>query len=210
MARYRDAVCRLCRREGMKLFLKGERCFTEKCAIERRSYAPGDHGRDRRTKMTNYGIQLREKQKARRIYGIMERQFRNYFENAAGSSGVTGETLLQLLETRLDNIVYRLGFAASRAQARQLVRHRHITVNNRIVDIPSYSVRPNDVVAVREKSRGLVPVQGAIEGVGKRGEMPDWIEVNEKTFSGRVTRIPSRESIPAPVQENLIVELYSK
>jgi len=210
MARYRDSVCRLCRREGLKLFLKGERCYTEKCAIERRTYAPGDHGRDRRTKLTNYGVQLREKQKARRFYGIMERQFRNYFETAAGSSGVTGETLLQLLEGRLDNIVYRLSFAASRAAARQLVRHRHITVNARIVDVPSYQVKPNDVVAVREKSRNMVPVLAAVEGIGKRSEMPDWLEVNEKTMSGRMTRIPSRDGIAAPVQENLIVELYSK
>jgi small subunit ribosomal protein S4 len=210
MARYRDAVCRLCRREGMKLFLKGERCFTDKCAIERRQYAPGDHGRDRRTKLTNYGVQLREKQKARRIYGIMEKQFRNYFATAAGSSGVTGETLLQLLETRLDSVFYRLGFAASRNQARQLVRHRHVTVNGRIVDIPSYRVKPNDVIAVREKSRQNVVIQAALEGVGRRGETPDWIEVNEKTFSGRITRVPSRDGIPTQVQENLIVELYSK
>jgi small subunit ribosomal protein S4 len=210
MARYRDAVCRLCRREGMKLFLKGERCFTEKCALERRQYAPGEHGRDRRVKLTNYGVQLREKQKARRVYGIMERQFRNYFSAAAGSSGVTGETLLQLLERRLDNIVYRLGFAASRAQARQFVRHRHITVNGRIVDIPSFELRPNDVVGVREKSRNLAPILAALEGVGRRGETPDWLEVNEKTFSGRITRIPSRDTIPTPLQENLIVELYSK
>jgi small subunit ribosomal protein S4 len=210
MARYRDSVCRLCRREGLKLFLKGERCYTEKCAIERRSYAPGDHGRDRRTKLTNYGVQLREKQKARRFYGIMERQFRNYFEKAAGSSGVTGETLLQLLETRLDNIAYRLSFAASRAAARQLVRHRHITVNGKIVDVPSFQVRPGDVVAVREKSRNMVPVLASLEGIGKRGELPDWLEVNEKMFSGRITRVPSRDGISAPVQENLIVELYSK
>jgi len=210
MARYRDAVCRLCRREGMKLFLKGERCYTEKCAIERRSYAPGDHGRDRRIKMTNYGIQLREKQKTRRIYGIMEKQFRNYFHDAASSSGVTGETLLQLLESRLDNIIYRLGFAASRSAARQLVRHRHVTVNGRIVDVPSAQVRPNDVVGIREKSRNMVPIQAAIEGVGRRAETPDWIEVNEKTMSGRMTRVPSRDLIPTAVQENLIVELYSK
>lgn len=210
MARYREAVCRLCRREGMKLFLKGERCYTEKCAVDRRTYAPGEHGRDRRIKLTNYGVQLREKQKARRYYGMMERQFRNYFRTAAGSSGVTGETLLQLLESRLDNIVYRLGFAASRAASRQLVRHRHITVNNRVVDIPSYQLRPNDVVAVRERSRSLVPIVAAVEGIGRRGELPDWLEVNEKTFSGRMTRVPSREAIAAPVQENLIVELYSK
>ena len=180
MARYRDAVCRLCRREGMKLFLKGERCFTEKCALERRQYAPGEHGRDRRIKLTNYGVQLREKQKARRVYGIMERQFRNYFSTAAGSSGVTGETLLQLLERRLDNIVYRLGFAASRAQARQFVRHRHITVNGRIVDVPSFELRPNDVVGVREKSRSLAPLLTALEGVGRRGETPDWLEVERE------------------------------
>jgi len=210
MARYRDAVCRLCRREGMKLFLKGDRCLTDKCSIERRQYAPGDHGRDRRTKLTNYGVQLREKQKARRIYGIMEKQFRNYFTTAASSSGVTGETLLQLLESRLDSIFYRLGFAASRNQSRQLVRHRHVTVNGRIVDIPSYRVKPNDVVAVREKSRQSVVIMAALEGVGRRGETPDWLEVNEKTLSGRMTRVPSRDGIPTQVQENLIVELYSK
>lgn len=210
MARYRDAVCRLCRREGMKLFLKGDRCHTEKCAIERRSYVPGDHGRDRRTKLTNYAIQLREKQKAKRTYGVLEKQFRNYFKKAAAASGVTGETLLQILETRIDNVIYRLGFGASRAQARQLVRHRHVTVNGRIVDIPSYNLKPSDVVAIKESSRNLVPVLAAIEGVGRRGELPDWLEVNEKTFSGRVTRIPSRDTIPTPIAENLIVELYSK
>lgn len=210
MARYRDAVCRLCRREGVKLFLKGDRCYTEKCAIERRSYVPGDHGQTRRTKLTNYAIQLREKQKAKRTYGVLEKQFRNYFKKAASSSGVTGEALLQILETRIDNVIYRLGFGASRAQARQLVRHRHVTVNGRIVDIPSYNLRPNDVVAIKESSRALVPVQAALEGVGRRGELPDWMEVNEKTFSGRITRIPSRDVIPTPIAENLIVELYSK
>ncbi|MCC6972083.1 MAG: 30S ribosomal protein S4 [Phycisphaerales bacterium] len=210
MARYRDAVCRLCRREGVKLFLKGDRCYTEKCAIERRSYVPGDHGQTRRTKLTNYAIQLREKQKAKRTYGVLEKQFRNYFKKAASSSGVTGEALLQILETRIDNVIYRLGFGASRAQSRQLVRHRHVTVNGRIVDIPSYNLRPNDVVAIKESSRSLVPVQAALEGVGRRGELPDWMEVNEKTFSGRITRIPSRDVIPTPIAENLIVELYSK
>lgn len=210
MARYRDAVCRLCRREGVKLFLKGDRCYTEKCAIERRSYVPGDHGQTRRTKLTNYAIQLREKQKAKRTYGVLEKQFRNYFKKAASSSGVTGEALLQILETRIDNVIYRLGFGASRAQSRQLVRHRHVTVNGRIVDIPSYNLRPNDVVAIKESSRNLVPVQAALEGVGRRGELPDWMEVNEKTFSGRITRIPSRDVIPTPIAENLIVELYSK
>ena len=210
MARYRDAVCRLCRREGVKLFLKGDRCYTEKCAIERRSYVPGDHGQTRRMKLTNYAVQLREKQKAKRTYGVLEKQFRNYFKKAASSSGVTGEALLQILETRIDNVIYRLGFGASRAQSRQLVRHRHVTVNGRIVDIPSYNLRPNDVVAIKESSRTLVPVQAALEGVGRRGELPDWMEVNEKTFSGRITRIPSRDVIPTPIAENLIVELYSK
>ncbi|HYV51173.1 MAG TPA: 30S ribosomal protein S4 [Dongiaceae bacterium] len=209
MARYRGPVCRLCRREGEKLFLKGERCQTEKCAIERRAYAPGQHGRDRRLRITPYGLQLREKQKARRIYGIMERQFRNYFQAAARMPGVTGENLLRILESRLDNLVYRMGFAPSRKSARQLVLHGHLVVNGRKVSIPSYQVRPGDVVSVREDSRNLPLVQGTIESRGGR-DLPDWLESNTRTLKGRFLRLPSRDAIPTTIQENMIVELYSK
>ena len=209
MARYRGPVCRLCRREGEKLFLKGDRCHTEKCAIERRAYAPGDHGRDRRIRVTPYGLQLREKQKARRIYGVMERQFRSYFKEAARLSGVTGENLLRLLETRLDNLVYRMGFAPSRPAARQLVRHGHFEVNGRKVSIPSYQVRPGDVVGVREEGRKIPLIQETLDGRGGR-DLPDWLETNSKTMKGRLLRHPAREAIPVTVQENMIVELYSK
>jgi small subunit ribosomal protein S4 len=209
MARYRGPVCRLCRREGEKLFLKGERCQTEKCAIERRAYAPGQHGRDRRLRITPYGLQLREKQKARRIYGIMERQFRNYFQAAARMPGVTGENLLRILESRLDNLVYRMGFAPSRKSARQLVLHGHLSVNGRKVSVPSYQVRPGDVVSVREDSRNLPLIQGTIESRGGR-DLPDWLESNIRTLKGRLLRLPSRDAIPTTIQENMIVELYSK
>ncbi len=209
MARYRGPVCRLCRREGEKLFLKGERCSTEKCAIERRAYAPGDHGRDRRLRVTNYGMQLRAKQKARRIYGIMERQFRNYFHEAARMTGVTGENLLQILETRLDNLVYRLGFAPSRPAARQLVLHGHFLVNGKKASVPSYRVRPGDVVSVQDGSRNLKLILETLEIRGGR-DVPDWLEANPKTMKGRLLRIPSRDLIPTTIQENLIVELYSK
>jgi small subunit ribosomal protein S4 len=209
MAVYHDAKCRLCRREGMKLFLKGTRCNTDKCAMERRGYAPGEHGKSRRVKETNYGQQLREKQKARRIYGILERQFRHYFTKAAHSKGVTGETLLQMLETRLDNVVFRLGFAPNRASARQLVRHGHVTVNGRKLDIPSSLVRVGDVVGLREKSRQLGVVQNALES--RKGQSsPEWLELNLDSMSGRILNIPTRASIPVPVNEQLIVELYSK
>lgn len=209
MARYRGARCRLCRREGEKLFLKGERCYTDKCAIERRAYPPGEHGRDRRPKITNYGLQLREKQKARRLYGIMERQFRNYFKTAARLPGATGENLLQILECRLDNLVYRLGFASSRPLARQMVLHGHFTVNGRKVNIPSYRGRAGDVIAVKDESRNLLPIENSVEGRGTR-DMPDWLESNTKALKGRLLRLPSREAIPVTIQENLIVELYSK
>lgn len=209
MARYRGPVCRLCRRAGEKLFLKGERCSTDKCAIERRAYAPGEHGRDRRIRITSYGLQLREKQKARRIYGILEKQFRNYFKEAARLPGVTGENLLQILESRMDNLVYRLGFAPSRPSARQLVLHGHFMVNGRKVSIPSYRVRPGDVISVREPSRNLPLIQGAVENRGAR-PMPDWLEANTKTMKGRFLRRPAREAIPITIQENMIVELYSK
>jgi small subunit ribosomal protein S4 len=209
MAVYHDAKCRLCRREGMKLFLKGTRCMSDKCAIERRSYAPGEHGKSRRAKETNYGTQLREKQKARRIYGVLERQFRNYFYKAAASKGVTGETLLQFLETRLDNVVFRLGFAPNRASARQLVSHGHLNVNGKPVDIPSYLVKAGDEVSLREKSRKLVVVQNSLEG--RKGQsVPEWLDLSVEKMSGRVLNIPTRASIPVPVNEQLIVELYSK
>jgi len=209
MAVYRDAKCRLCRRAGMKLFLKGMRCHSDKCAIERRAYAPGEHGKSRRIKETNYGIQLREKQKARRVYGVLERQFRNYFTKASVSKGVTGEVLLQMLERRIDNVVYRLGLAHNRAQARQLVLHRHFTVNGRIVDIPSFQMKTGDEVQVREKSRKLNVIQSSLEA--RKGQSaPEWLELNADNMSGRIVSIPTRDSIPTPINEQLIVELYSK
>ena len=209
MAVYQDARCRMCRRAGMKLFLKGARCYTDKCAIERRAYAPGEHGKSRRIKETNYGVQLREKQKARRMYGVLERQFRNYFEKAAESKGVTGEVLLQMLERRLDNVVYRLGFAVNRNQARQLVRHGHLLVNGRKVDIPSFLVKPGDEVVVREKSRKLTVIANSLES--RKGQTsPEWLELSPERLAGRVLNVPSRGSIPTPVNEQLIVELYSK
>jgi small subunit ribosomal protein S4 len=209
MATYRDAKCRLCRREGEKLFLKGSRCFTEKCAFERRGYAPGEHGRDRRSKETNYGQQLRMKQKARRIYGILEAQFRNYFEKAEQKKGVTGENLLLLLERRLDNLVYRLGFAPSRTSARQLVRHRHFTVNDRIVDIPSFQVRVGDEIRVRPGSKDSVAIQASLEA-NKGRETMAWLSLDTEKLSGRLLEYPTRGNIPTKVSEQLIVELYSK
>ena len=209
MAVYHDSKCRLCRRAGMKLFLKGARCFTDKCAIERRAYAPGEHGKSRRVKDTDYGTQLREKQKARRMYGVLERQFRNYFEKAARAKGVTGEVLLQMLERRLDNVVYRLGFAANRAQARQLVRHRHFMVNGRVVDVPSFLMRVGDTVQVRDKSRQLVVIQGALES-RKGSTSPEWLDLSTEAMTGRMLSGPTRDSIPTPINEQLIVELYSK
>jgi small subunit ribosomal protein S4 len=209
MAVYHDARCRLCRREGQKLFLKGSRCFTDKCAIERRGYAPGEHGKSRRVKETNYGQQLREKQKARRIYGLLERQFRHYFAKAAVTKGVTGEALLQMLERRLDNVVFRLGFAPSRSAARQLVRHGHFQVNNRNVDIPSYLVGAGDEVQVRERSRKLAVVLTSMEARKGQG-VPEWMQLSPEKMSGRVLNIPTRQAIPVPINEQLIVELYSK
>jgi len=208
VARYTGAVCRQCRREGLKLFLKGERCYTDKCAIERRNYPPGEHGQAR-PKFSEYSIQLREKQKLKRIYGVFERQFRRYFQMADRARGVTGETLLQILERRLDNIVYRLGFSTSRSEARQLVRHGHFRVNGRKVDIPSYLVRPGDVVTVRERSRQVARIQEALELAQRRG-VPDWLEVNAEAFSGTVKAIPSRSDLTMPINEKLVVELYSK
>ena len=209
MAVYHDARCRLCRREGIKLFLKGERCFSDKCAIERRGYAPGEHGKSRRVKETNYGLQLREKQKARRIYGVLERQFRGYFAKAERQKGVTGVALLQMLECRVDNVLYRLGMAPSRSAARQLVRHRHVEVNGKTMSIPSYILRPGETIAVREKSRNLPLVAAAVEKQKGRSA-PDWLEYDPDQFRGRVLMAPSRESIAVPVSEQLIVELYSK
>jgi len=209
MAVYHDAKCRLCRREGMKLFLKSTRCFSDKCAIERRGYAPGEHGKSRRAKETNYGLQLREKQKARRIYGLLERQFRNYFTKAAVAKGVTGEVLLQMLERRLDNVVFRLGFAGNRAMARQLVRHGHVRVNGHKVDIPSFLVKTGDQIAIRDRSRQLTIIQSSLES--RKGQAaPEWLEVNGDQLTGRVLSIPTRDSIPVPINEQLIVELYSK
>ena len=208
MARYTDPVCRLCRREGMKLFLKGDRCFKDKCAIERRNYAPGQHGR-RRSKVLGYGIQLREKQKVKRIYGLLERQFRTYFSRAERGNGITGENLLRQLELRLDNVVYSLGFASSRAQARQLVRHGHIEVNGKKINIPSYQVRKGDAIQVREKSRKNEQIRQSVETASGRG-VPSWLELNPEQFRGAVMDLPKREDIRLPIQEQLIVELYSK
>jgi len=208
VARYNDADCKLCRRERMKLYLKGTKCETPKCPIERRPYPPGEHGRAR-IKESEYLLQLREKQKARRIYGILERQFRNYYEAAARQRGVTGENLLRLLETRLDNVVYRAGFAGSRDQARQLVLHRHFEVNGKTVNIPSYRVRSGDVVTVRQKSRGLIPVQEAV-ALSEGRIIPTWLNVNKGELSVTVDDLPARAMIDTPVQEQLIVELYSK
>jgi len=209
MARYNGPVCRLCRREGMKLFLKGERCYTEKCAIEKRNLPPGQHGKSRKAKLVGYGVQLREKQKVKRIYGVLENQFRRYFEMADRTRGITGETLLQLLERRLDNVLYRLGLATSRAQARQLARHGHFTVNGRKVDIPSYQVKPGDVVGVRASSAQNPAIQHALEEVKGRG-VPEWLSFDPTAMAGRIASLPTREQINLPVQEQLIVELYSK
>jgi len=208
LARYTKSACRLCRRENLKLFLKGERCYTEKCAIERRNYAPGQHGQDRR-KFSDYGAQLREKQKVKRLYGLLENQFRNTFKEADRQKGITGEVLLFLLERRLDNIVYRLGFANSRNEARQLVRHNHFSVNQSKVNIPSYLVKPGDVIEVREKSKKVVRIQEALEGVARRG-VPQWLELDKDQMKGSVKSMPTREEITIPIQEKLIVELYSK
>ena len=208
MARHTESVCRLCRRENLKLFLKGERCYTDKCAIERRNYPPGQHGQAR-PKFSAYSIQLREKQKVKRIYGLLENQFRRTFAEAARIKGITGETLLILLERRLDSTTYRLGFASLRAEARSLVRHGHILVNGKRVNIPSYFVRVGDVVSVKEQSRQMTRVLSAMEGSQRRG-VPEWAEVDRDTFSGRIKLLPTRSDITMPINEKLIVELYSK
>jgi small subunit ribosomal protein S4 len=209
MARYRDAVCKLCRREGTKLFLKGDRCFTEKCAVDRRAFPPGEHGQGRRGKLSEYGAQLREKQKLRRTYGVLEQQFRAYFDRATRTQGITGEVLLQLLERRLDNALYRMGFAPSRPAGRQLVRHGHIRVNGRKVSIPSYRLRPGDVISVKEKSHQLPVVQEALKGAEMRPKVA-YMEVDRAKLVGTFLHLPARADIPTPVEEQLIVELYSK
>lgn len=208
MARYTGSVCRLCRCEGIKLYLKGDRCYSDKCAIERKNYPPGDHGQARR-RVTEYGVQLREKQRARRIYGILERQFRHYFKIAERQKGITGENLLRLLERRLDNVVYRLGFAASRAEARQFVRHRHFAVNGKRVNIPSYLVRIGDVIAVVEKSRDSTRLAELAEAAAHKTP-PPWLEVEIENMCGRVIGFPAREDIDVPIKGHLIVELYSR
>lgn len=208
MARYTDANCKLCRREGEKLFLKGTRCLSDKCAIDRRQYAPGQHGRNLRRKVSSYGIQLREKQKVRRTYGLLERQFHNYFKKADARPGITGELLLQMLETRLDNVIYRLGFAPSRKAARQLVRHRHFSVDGKTVDIPSFAVRPNQVIRVRDKSKKLDIIHAAMKQ-GRGDDLP-WLQLNKAALEGSLVEVPKRIEIPITANEQLIVELYSK
>ena len=208
MARYLGSVCRLCRRENIKLFLKGERCYSDKCAIERRSYPPGQHGQ-RRQKFSEYSIQLREKQKVKRMYGLMEKQFRGTFALAEKAKGITGEALLVLLERRLDNVTYRLGFASSRSDARMLIRHGHILVNGKRLSIPSYFVRAGDAVSIREKSRNIGRIVSAMDGAQRRG-VPEWAELDRDAYTGRVKVLPTRTEITATINEKLIVELYSK
>lgn len=209
MARYTDSVCKLCRREGEKLFLKGERCLSDKCAVEKRNYPPGEQGRKRRVKQSDYGIHLREKQKVRHTYGLLERQFSGYFERAEKAKGVTGETLLRILELRLDNVLYKSGFAPSMNSARQLARHGHITVNGKKVDIPSYQVKPGDIVTVKEKSRKLDAIKNSLEAVEHRG-IPRWLQLDKENMKSTVLEVPAREDIRAPIKEQLIVEYYSK
>jgi len=209
MARYIGPVCRLCRREAMKLFLKGERCYTEKCAIEKRNFPPGQHGKTRKAKLAGYGLQLREKQKVKRIYGVLEDQFRRYFEQAERTRGITGVTLLQLLERRLDNVVYRLGLGTSRSQARQLVRHGHIQVNGRKVNIPSFEVAVGQEITIREGSKKL-PILDAAKDFASHQNAPNWLDIDRDNYKGRVMALPKREDIQLPVNEQLIVELYSK
>ncbi|MCA9771487.1 MAG: 30S ribosomal protein S4 [Myxococcales bacterium] len=208
MARYTDSVCRICRRENLKLYLKGDRCHSDKCAIERRPYPPGQHGQGRQ-KLSDYGMQLREKQKVRKMYGVLEKQFRHYYQKAARAKGVTGQALLRLLELRLDNVVYQLGFASSRAEARQVVRHGHILIDGKRVDIPSYQLKVGQQISVREASRAKGRFQAVVEGGGGR-MTPEWLEVDEKNYVGRVQSLPEREHITMPISEQLIVELYSK
>ena len=209
MARNLDAKCRQCRREGEKLFLKGEKCFTDKCAVERRSYAPGQHGQKSGQRLSDYGKQLREKQKIRKIYGVLERQFRKTYAEASRSKGITGERLLQLLETRLDSVAYRMGFGASRTESRQLVCHNGIRVNGRRVNIPSYQVRPGDVVEVVDKAKAQLRVKAAAEAAESRG-VPEWMEVDAKALKGTFKALPTRAELPSSINESLVIELYSK
>ena len=208
MARYKDEQCRICRREGQKLFLKGSRCYSDKCSVSRRNYAPGQHGQ-KKTKLSEYGTQLREKQKTKSFYGVGEKQFRKYFEMASNKKGITGENLLQILESRLDNVVYQLGYGSSRAQARQLVNHGHFDVNGKKVDIASYLVKPGDVIAVRESKKDNTVIKANIEA-GAARPVPEWLELDSQNLSAKVLRVVSREEIDLPVEEHLIVELYSK
>lgn len=209
MARYRGSVCRICRRENLKLFLKGDRCYSDKCAFDRRGYPPGQHGQRRRGKVSDYGIQLREKQKVKRMYGLVENQFRLFFERAEMQKGITGANLLVSLERRLDNVAYRLGFVNSRSQGRHFVRHGHFTINGRKANIPSQLVNINDVIEVKEKSREIQAIQDALDAVVRRG-VPPWLELDKDNFKGVVGSFPVREDLTMPMQENLIVELYSK
>ncbi|HIJ55347.1 MAG TPA: 30S ribosomal protein S4 [Deltaproteobacteria bacterium] len=209
MARYTGSVCRICRRENMKLFLKGDRCYSDKCAFDRRGYPPGQHGQGRRGKVSDYGIQLREKQKVKRMYGLSEKQFRLFFKRADSQKGITGTNLLVLLERRLDNVVYRLGFVNSRAQGRHFVLHSHFLVNGKRVNIPSYQIGVDDVVEVREKSRSLKSIEDALEAVVRRG-LPQWLDLEKDNYKGVIKSFPMREDITMPIQEQLIVELYSK
>lgn len=209
MARYTGSSCRLCRRENLRLFLKGDRCYGDKCSFERRAYPPGQHGQRRGGKFSDYRVQLREKQKIKRIYGVLEKQFRGTYYRAERQKGITGTNLLLLLESRLDNMVYRMGFATSRNQARQTVRHNHFLVNNKKVNIPSYLVKPGDIIEVKEKSRNFTFIKEAMETVVRRG-IPDWIEIDKGNFKGTLKALPNREDLTMPVQEQLVVELYSK
>ncbi len=209
MAKYRESLCRLCRAEGVKLFQKGDRCFTEKCALDRRSYAPGEHGQSRRGKHSDYGVQMREKQKLKRMFGLLEKQFRNYFHKADKQKGVTGSNLLLMLERRLDNVVFRLGFANSRAEARQLVLHGHFVVSGKKVNIPSYLVGAGEEIQVREKSRNMSRIIESMDIIARRG-IPQWLELDKDNFKGTFKRIPARDELTMPIQEQLVVELYSK
>ncbi|WP_337865463.1 30S ribosomal protein S4 [Ignavibacterium sp.] len=208
MARYTDSVCKLCRRERQKLFLKGQKCFTDKCPIEQRNYPPGQHGVSRRAKISEYGVQLREKQKIKRIYGLLETQFKNYFEKAIKQKGKTGENLVKLLERRLDNVVYRIGFASSRKQARQLIKHRHFLVNNQLVDVPSYLLNPGDLIQVKEKSKKLDAIHNSLKRV--KDNTYNWITVDKASLSGTFVQVPERVDVPLNANEQLVVELYSK
>jgi small subunit ribosomal protein S4 len=208
VARYTDSKCRQCRREGGKLFLKGEKCFTEKCPVDKRAYAPGQHGQQK-SRLSDYGKQLREKQKLRRIYGVLERQFKNYYQEAARHKGSTGEDLLKMLESRLDNVVYRMGFGISRSEARQLVRHNSVLVNGKRVNIPSYQVRPNDLIEISTSSREQLRIKASLEAAGQRG-IPEWLDVDVKAMKGTFKTVPERNDLPSEINESLVVALYSK